>query len=213
MDPPPHDHGDALWDVDPQYLSADGHTMDLGFSRRPPSSPHSRQTAERMYKELAAELAEGRAQGSPSPTSARGGHPFTTTGTASQSALGDEKGGSVLALQSELKVYSRKTDGCRTELDQLNSQVAALKERLTSETASRGGFRAVQENEAVVARALAILDKRIAKATVCGRLPASPPPPSALQGPRVCPCAHVAASGAGPVHGHPSTQLQTAYRH
>jgi hypothetical protein len=154
---------ETFWDVDPSAFSEASPAITDSRSRRP-LSPSSRMTAERVYKDLAQELAESRA--SPTVSDSKFVEREDELGATTATNATESGASTIATLQAQLKVYMKKTEAGRRELTGLENEIARLKEQIEAGTVARGGFRAVQENAATVAKAEAIMDKRVAKAMV-----------------------------------------------
>ena len=152
-----------------------GDTTDSTALRQPMSaqpSPNARQYAENAYRELAAEFNDSRLSGfsGAAEYSAKIAAEESSKLSSSSPAAKDKSSAVIQSLQAQLQVYIKKSDAGNRELQRLDAEIAGIKEQLAKEEASRGGFRAVQENARVVASAEQIMDKRVAKAMVRARL-------------------------------------------
>lgn len=163
---------ESFWEVDDSALSQftpvkDGDVRSKG---RPQLSPTSRQAAERYYKELS-EFGDASPVGG--QTFAPIGDGFDGNATGGSGGQPAEKQSTISNLQQQLKTFSKKVETGKRELAKLEAEIAQLKDSIQQGTAERGGFRAVQENASVVAKAELIMDKRVAKATVRSHLATS----------------------------------------
>ncbi len=103
----------------------------------------------------------GRKTGTKSTTSLHKSSTLSST-AASQAGAGSE----VESVQEQLKVYIEKTMQLQVQLTELDGTISTLRKEVQEKEATRGGFRAVQENEKAVQRAEIIMEKRLASALV-----------------------------------------------
>lgn len=92
----------------------------------------------------------------------------STAGSLTDASLGTtskgSSGGVVDTLQQQVAQYIQKALDVNEELQGIERQIAEVQKELEKRQISRGGFKAVQENEKAVQRTEAIMETRIANA-------------------------------------------------
>ncbi len=105
----------------------------------------------------------GGGMGSTAGRGAASGASITTGGG------GIAPGGAMDSLQQQMGHYILRTTELNAELQEVERQIADLRRDVEAREVSRGGFRAVQENERALQRTEAIMETRLANALVGAR--------------------------------------------